>query len=169
MTLEAILALMILLVPPHFQADGEEQARERYATIAESIAALSDDTDLTRYLLTIAKHESDFRRDIHSGDLRGDEGRSWGLFQILCGRDPDAEVPGDSGLRARHIVGTSKVQTANAVYAAITLLRPIIARCRAKPLCVFRTYGGVRGKGDRKTEERINARVATFERLKKAR
>lgn len=79
MNAAAVLAIMCTLVPP---ADGE---RDRYALIAQTIAetATADARDertgwaadeLAAMLIATARHESDFRRAVHSGKVRGRAG-----------------------------------------------------------------------------------------------
>lgn len=55
------------------------------SAIAADIAAVSDSADDAAALVAIAWHESHFRPDVDSGKVRGDAGRSWGLWQIRCG------------------------------------------------------------------------------------
>ena len=177
MTAKIILALMVLLVPPKAQQarETEADATARYSVIAEAIAAeAGDDARLARFLVTVARHESSFRRDIHSGKKRGDGGRSWGLFQIMVSEHATQLLPrkarGTDGklLRARDIAGTTPVATRNAAKAAAHYLRPIIEKCAGAPLCVFSAYGGVsktRIAGDEKLRDRLAARVATYRRL----
>lgn len=159
---ELILALMIALIPPSYQKD--DNARERYYSIAAEIAWQANDQTLAFFLLTIARHESSFRYDIHNGDTLGDQGRSWGLFQFFCGRSSDAKVPG-TDYRAHEIVGVGGVATARAVHAAVIWLKPFIKACGGRPMCVFKMYGGVGKHPDEKTRVRLVERVTTYERL----
>jgi hypothetical protein len=169
-----ILSLMVLLVPPGHQkhnAEPAEAAKARYEVIATAIAAeAGEDVRLARFLLTVARHESTFRRDVHSGKVRGDGGRSWSLFQIMVSREPTQRLRG-LRYRARDIVGTSPAATRRAADAAAHYLRPIIARCQGAARCVFLAYGGVSQTMGKRSEvkRRIDARVATYERLRAAR
>lgn len=163
-----LLSLMVSLVPPSnhkYGGENESDARERYETIATAISDISgDDVRLAKFLLTIARHESTFRKDVHSGENKGDQGRSWGLYQIMCGRKSTNEVPGTSGkYLARDIVGTDWKRTYQATDAAAIVLRPIIERCSGNARCVFMAYGGV-SKTNIETDvrRRINARVRTY-------
>jgi len=159
-----ILALMIGLVPPKYQKEGEELARVRYQVIAAAISAeAKGDIRLARFLITVAKHESSFRLDIHSGKKRGAAGEA-GLFQVMVGKDGKI-------LRhkytAKQVIGVSPEATARAVEVAAVYLRPIIVGCYGAPLCVFKRYGGI--PRDRLTQgelrRRLLARVATYQQL----
>lgn len=158
-----ILALMCFLVPPERQRhNGEEAdaARGRYQVIARAIASVAESRTEALYLVTVARHESSFAEPVHSGEVRGDDGRSHGLFQELCGRGDMAECPG--GELAKDIQGTGEVATARATASALRLLRRAVGK-GASPADVFARYGGVRDRDD----PRIRARVATFQRLRR--
>lgn len=159
-----VLALICLLVPPANQkhnGEDEDAASARYAVIADAVADESGaDRRLAAFLLTVARHESAFVRTVHTGKRRGDRGRSWGLFQIMCGLRADSVVPATE-YRAREIVGVNAASTRRAVDAAAVHLRKHIKRCKGQPTCVFKSYGGVSRTGDK----RIVARVNTYHRL----
>lgn len=165
-----IASLIVLLVPTSahkFHGETPEQAAARYDTIAESMATVAgDDARLAAYLLTVARHESTFTLPVHTGKKRGDAKRSWGLYQIMCARYPASMVPG-TAYRAGQIVGTDASSTLRATEAAAVHLRGHIKVCKGAPMCVFKRYGGVgnRKKIGPKTQARLNARVATFNRL----
>lgn len=162
---ELILALMMILIPPKYQAEDEADARERYYSIATEIAwATNDDQRLALFLLTIARHESSFRYDIHNGDKLGDHGRSWGLFQILCGTNRNADVP-KTAYKAHQIIGVDTASTARAVDAAVIIVRPLVESCGGRPMCVFKAYGGIGKNVDEKTRTRLVERVTTYKRL----
>lgn len=160
-----ILALMVFLVPPQRQTvNGEEEkdARKRYETIAEAIHEVaSADVTLTQYLIVVARHESAFKRSVHVGKERGDDGQAWGLFQELVGREPTKRVRG-MPYRARDLVGVNAAATRRAVTVAAARLGPAIRSCKGNAACVFRRYGGVRSKDD----PRIRARVSTLRRIR---
>jgi len=162
----------------------------RYATIAKSIHAELTDPDRGwsfpvgqswRFLVTIAYHESGFRRDIHSGlgsaalgdcDWTGPRGkrkrvkgscRSHGLFQTLFDHPSRKRI---KGYLARQIVGTSAERTRRQVFIAATHLDRLHAYCTShgpRPFhgCVFASYGGVTGTSD----ARVQARVRTYNKL----
>ena len=162
-----ILTLIMFLVPSvnqKYNGEAEDEAKIRYATIAKAIADETQNKQLALFLLTVARHESSFRKDIHTGKVRGDQGRSWGLFQILCGRKANARVPGTK-YKAKQIVGDDYDSTRRATHATGYHLRRIIKRCHGKPMCVFKGYGGVGKNVSKKTQKRLNARVRTYERL----
>ena len=156
---------MTLLIPPSFQPETETDARTRYAVIASAIASeAGTDARLARFMITVAKHESSFARNVHAGERRGDGGRSWGLFQIMCGRHPTGIVPGTS-YRARDIVGIDTAATQRAASAVAFHLRKGIKACSGAPMCVFKRYGGVSQTVTPKQRKRLEARVATYWRL----
>ncbi len=165
-----ILALMLMLVPAEAQkhnGESAEAAQARYGVIADAIAAEArDDLRLSRFLVTIARHETTFRQVMHSGEKKGDHGTSWGLYQIKCGHKPDSKV-WNLKIKCRDLVGVSPKATAVATKAAATFLRPIIERCYGAPICVFKAYGGI--PQDRLTtgtlRKRLLARAATYRRL----
>lgn len=166
-----LLAIMVLLIPPHYQTyndEAEADARARYEVIAHAVAAeAGDDVMLARFMLTVATHESDYKRNIHSGKYRGDQGRSWSLFQILCGRSPSSDVPG-TNYTASEIVGVDLASTERAAHAAGYHLRIAIRVCGGQPTCVFRRYGGVSKKNETpEIIKRIAARVATYWRIRR--
>jgi hypothetical protein len=87
-----LLAAMMAWVPPR------PSDVPRYHTIAEDAVAVAFDENeqpafegaysrekTALLLLSIASLESNFRADVDRGDVRGDHGRSWGLFQINIG------------------------------------------------------------------------------------
>lgn len=153
----------MFLIPAEKQKnETETESKTRYATIAKAISdEAKDDKRLALFLLTIARHESSFSKAIHSGAKRGDQGRSWGLFQILCGRSENARVPGTK-YKAKDIVGTDYESTLRAANATAIHIRKFIKRCGGRPMCVFKIYGGVGKNPNKKTQKRLNARVRTY-------
>lgn len=53
-------------------------------------------------LLAVAFHESHFRIEVDDGTIRGDAGRSIGLWQIQCGKSPRCSMYLDRRLAAAH-------------------------------------------------------------------
>ena len=171
MTAYTVYILIALLVHPTRHADEPAaDAWSRYGVIAEAIAAeAKGDEALTRYLLTVAMHESSFSRKAHDGRARGDDGRSWGLYQIMCGRRMNARAPG-TDYEAHHIIGVGPKATRRATEAAAIHLRTHIAACKGAPRCVFLRYGGLkRMPAPGKVADRINARLTTYGRLARLR
>ncbi len=164
----SVLALIVLLVAPVNQehnGESEADARVRYDTIAEAIAnEAGDDWRLAMFLITVARHESTFKRANHSGEVRSDHGKSWGLYAVYCGRDPNSRVP-RTKYRAHEIVGVDAAATARATHAAAIHLRPRIVGCGGIPMCVFKGYGGVGKDVSPETQKRLEARVRTYRRL----
>ncbi len=160
-----ILALMIGLVPPKYQKEGEELARVRYQVIAAAISIeSSEDRTLALFMITVARHESSFRLDIHSGSKRGAAGEA-GLFQVMVENDPPHRVIGHT-YTATEIMGTDLKSTRRAAEVAAAFLAPRIDKCNAEPLCVFASYGGVSRSSGGVVGKRLAARVATYERLR---
>jgi len=166
-----IAALIALLTPPaNHKPAGEEpdDVRARYAVIAEAVhGEAGDDTSLALFLLTVAKHESTFRRDVHSGAMRGDNGFAWSLFQLNIGsRKTTTKIP-QTDFTLGEIVGVDDASTKRATKAASVYLRPAIKRCNGAPRCVFMNYGGLSKKESRKPSraKQLDARVATYHRL----
>lgn len=170
MTAKLLLLLIALLVPPKHQThngETEEAARARYDVIAQAIHSVAgEDHVLAAFLVTVARHESTFRRDIHSGEVRGDGGWSWSLYQLNLGPRSDSVVPGTKW-RARDIVGVELAPTRRATHSAAIHLRKAIKVCHGEPLCVFKRYGGVSKTmaKDKKVAERLRARVKTYRRV----
>lgn len=166
-----LIALMLWLVPADhhkFQPEDPADVVARYTVIAHAIAdEVGEDRRLALYLLTVARHESTFARSVHAGERRGDDGRSWGLFQIMVGRRASYRIKDHpKEWRARDIVGLSHEATARSVWTAAWVLRDRIEGCEGQPTCTFKAYGGVRSGPMRgETKRRILARVDTYRRL----
>lgn len=155
-----LLAAMLAWAPPDRRGvtypdarETVEEARERYAEIAEAVAvvALDPDEDVivggrgarerTALLtLSVAFFESGFRRDV---DLnlgryaRGDSGRSWSLWQLrLDRRGVDTTIEGWTGPEL--IADRTK-----AVRAGLHALRRAVRTCKgslADRIAIYR-YG----------------------------
>lgn len=180
-----ILALLVMLVPPAQQKhNGEDEAAAlaRYGIIANAISveAAADDA-LALFLVTTARHESSFSIKVHDGRRRGDceyeqwsDGKlriapgtckSWGLFQINCGKSRRAKCP-SLPYRANEIIGTDEPATERATKAGATHLRKHIKGCKGRPLCVFRGYvGAPRGPMSKRVASIVLPRVWTYRRL----
>jgi hypothetical protein len=161
----AIVALICALVPAARQShngESEADALDRYATIARAVAATSTSDVRALYLLTVFRHESSFRRDVHAGEKRGDDGRSWCLGQIMIGRGKTRLVPNRKE-RAAELVGVDIEATTTCARVATAYLDRAIRACGVeRPACVMAYYGGVTSEDD----QRIHARVKTFQRLR---
>lgn len=161
-----ILALMLKLIPAHYQTvvsdETEKEAVNRYGMIAEAINGVSKgDAVLARYLLTVFRHESSFNRSVHTGDVRGDAGRSWCLGQIMIGTNPRS-TSRFTAYPAKKLVGADLASTTRCARTAAAYLRWARRRCKNdNPSCVFRAYGSVRSAKDK----RIVARVSTYNRI----
>lgn len=170
--MKALLLIMLALVPLRSQTHrGEEEAaaKARYERIAAAIATeAAGDQALEAFLLSVARHESDYALDVHEGKRRGDGGRSYGLFQHQMppagSYDKYIRIPKHpKKWCAKDIVGTDEASTKRAVWTAAWVLRPKIKVCKGNATCVFKSYGGLgRGKMKPKVKKRIEARVATY-------
>jgi hypothetical protein len=165
-----IATLLALLVPTtnHKNAETDTEASARYAVIAEAIADETvDDEPLALFLLTVAKFESTLRLDVHAGDVRGDNGFAWSLFQLNVGSRDAATVIPRTEITLGEIVGVDIASTRRATHVAALYLRRSIKRCNGEPRCVFAGYGGLSKHEASKPKRRaqLDARVATFRRL----
>lgn len=161
---EIILAAMLTLIPTKAQERHGEAAAAaaiRYAVVADAVAdAANGSARMAALLLTVAKHESSLRREVHTGKIRGDGGRSWGLWQVLCGKAGDA-CP-RTELEAFQLVGVDAPATRIAAGLAAQYLRAAGKRCRWRSRCIFMAYGGVSKTTNLKVRGRIDARVKTY-------
>ena len=172
MTPHTIFLIMCMLVPvDSHHAEHVYETIDRYWTIADTMSRVSKgDRELAAYLITAARYESTYDLAVHDGSVRGDDGRSWSIYQINTGRNPLAMVPTRGVYRylAKHIVGTDYRSTARATLAAAVHMRWHIKHCgRNAPLCVFNRYGGVPKNAGAKTRERISQRVTTWKRIRR--
>jgi hypothetical protein len=168
-----------------------DEGLQRYALIAKSMEEVLESQKWNfpagrswRYLVTIAFHESGFRRDVHSGlgsaalgdcawrktekgkSLIPGSCRSHGLFQFLF-RDPKTTVL--YGYRSKHVIGLDEGATKRAAMVAVRHLDRMYHYCRYRgprpfAACIFATYGGVSATKD----PRIQARLRTFGKLRHA-
>lgn len=175
----------------YVRSETYDEGVVRYATIAQAISQELDEGAWTfpagqswRFLVTIAYHESGFRRDIHSGygsaalgdcKWQGEIGkskrlknscRSHGLFQTLFDPPQRRKI---LGFRGRDIVGTSVERTRRQVRVALSHLDRLHTYCSfhgPKPYkaCVLASYGG----GVSVTDPRIRRRVGTFDKIGRA-
>lgn len=168
--------------------ESPEEAKARWGKIAAAIeravtvATSGDDPlwrgdadDLARTVVTIAYHESGFRRDVHAG--RGYLGvgdciekdkkrvcRSFCLMQISTG-GPEGKQHGERG---RDLVGTDDAATDRCFTVGVKALAKVKGAGTGATL--FRNtiarYGG--GSLSVKEAPWVNERVATFERVARA-
>lgn len=170
MSTALIIALMVAIVPldrHRFHAETEASALDRYWTIANSIVGEGADEDLTLFLLATARHESGFGHKVHSGERKGDNGKSWGLYQIMCGPLASCQIPRLPEFTAGEIVGITDLNTRYATHVGSVHLRFHIKRCGGNPHCVFKNYMGAPSPLSVEHQRRVNARVSTFYRLKR--
>lgn len=166
-----ILALLCsLIAPKNQQGETLDEARARYETIAEAITWASDDSrTVALYLVTIARYESAFWRNVHEGSLGGDcdhdeEGKpimatckSWCAVQINFDKRKHAPL---TGYTREQLVGLDAASTRRCFETGAAFVRYALKRCGDRPACVFATYGGVSS-----TDPRLASRVKTYRRL----
>lgn len=147
----------------------------RYSQIAEIIDSVStkhpkwpgSKTDLVHHLLTVARHESSFTRDVHDGSHRGDcdwSGycKSSCLGQILVGRGRSRFTK----YKHRDLVGLDKASTSRCIETMAAYLSASKSFCLKRKRgdrCTFGVYGGVRSPS---TDKRIRAREQTLFRVR---
>ncbi len=103
-----VLSLLVLLAPPERLAalpafpgwqETAEQRMARYVSIAEDIAATTQDPREQAVLVAVAHHESGFAPDVDKGPCwrgprndgaRCDGGRAASIFQLQAAGDEDA-------------------------------------------------------------------------------
>jgi hypothetical protein len=127
-----------------------EEGLSRYWGIARAVARATGENDrLARLVVTVTRHESGWRRDVHSGigpDSKGDNGHSWGLGQAMVGLHPNSPVP-HTKYRARDIVGTDEDSTQRCISTVARYLEIATDHCErihGGPACPFSVYGGAR-------------------------
>jgi hypothetical protein len=176
----------------HTRAETYDEGVVRYAMIARVIAEVAEDEkrwsyppgQLWRYLVTIAFHESGFRRDIHAGrgraalgdcrSRRGPKGpvriagscRSHGLFQTLFSSPKRTK---HFGFGAEQVIGVDRAATKRATVVAASALERFAKGCEVRegvraPICVFAGYGGVTAP----RHPGIIKRAGTYQRLGRA-
>jgi hypothetical protein len=108
MTIEAmttwLVGAMVAWSPPaNHHKEGATAALARYETIAHDLAAVALDpsekplfegatgrAQTALLLAAVASMESDYRKEVDTGKLRGDSGRSWCLLQVqVYGKTPE--------------------------------------------------------------------------------
>jgi len=152
MNFTAILASMLALVPVEKQADAD--ARKRYITIAEAIDDASHgDSRKAKMLITVAFHESAFRRDVHNGTARGDGGRAWCLGQVH---------PQYWGARGPELVGTDEASTRRCVDTVSRALDKSLGKCGSVQ-GAFSLYGT--GTTCKANGEFVQSGMRTYRRL----
>ncbi len=168
-----------------------EEGVRRYALIAATIHAISREevaaarfhgsqSELSRYLVGVAYHESRYRRDIHSGrgpaargdckyiDVAGERKRVYGSCRSVClgqiMRVKDS-YQSPRGYQHESLPGVDAAATRRCIETIADHITEAHTRCgrkhggRASPTCVFGTYGGVPNPSH---DERIQDRVKTF-------
>lgn len=132
-----LLGAMVTWSPPAVHREGAEEARARYESIADDIAFVSLDPDeppvfegtsgrakTALLVAAIASYESGYRKDVDTGQVRGDHGKSWCIMQIQV-RGKTAE-----GWTGEDLVEERK----RCVRAALHRIRASFVMCRKLPL-----------------------------------
>jgi hypothetical protein len=124
-------------------AESEELGRERYAMIAEAIEIETwrigpkRRDRIRKLVVTVFRHESGFREDVQTGRARGDEGRSWGLGQILLGARGTV-----FGFHGVDLVGDDLDAMRRCARVTVKLLDRGDRFCRGDVVCTLAQYGG---------------------------
>lgn len=187
------VGLMTKWAPPHRQnsyipeaRESVEQAKERYAVIAESALRVAFRTDeapifsgpkarlkTTISELSVAFFEAGLRRDVHLGLgkwARGDYGRSHCLMQINIGKgtvpDPDPIIRLWTG---EDLVGTGPLlatRTENCFLVGMRMMRRSMASCRTGDwydgLSVYASGKCQKGESKGRARLRFAAREIAF-------
>lgn len=141
MTIQALaswlMTAMVAWNPPGQHREGEAAARERYASIAFDMAEAALDpaekplfdgptgrAQTALLMASVASVESGFRRDVDTGALKGDHGRSYCIFQVQV-RGRTAEMwTGEELVRDRK----------RCVRAGLHKMQESFTTCRALPV-----------------------------------
>lgn len=133
-----LLGAMVAWSPPDaHHKEGGPAALARYETIARDLAVVALDpsekplfegpTGRARtalLLAAVASMESDFRKSVDTGKLRGDNGRSWCILQVqVYGKTPQQWTGQD-------LVDDRK----RCLRAGLSVMRESFRICRALPL-----------------------------------
>ena len=166
---EIILYAILMLVPAQAQklhGEPADAATARYGVVATAVNdEAKGSAELASFILAVARHESDFRKSVHSGKVTGDRGWSHSLWQLRCGPRPTSRCPRTKFV-VQDIVGTSLAATRRGASAASKHLRRAVKACGGRAECVFKRYGGVSKTTNLKVQGRIDARVKTYRRLR---
>ena len=99
-----LLGAMVSWSPPqNHHKEGADAALARYGAIARDLASVALEAEqaplfdgptgraqTALLLAAVASLESDFRREVDTGKLRGDNGRSWCILQVqVYGKTPE--------------------------------------------------------------------------------
>lgn len=123
-----VVAFALASLPVCAQDLDDPRKPGQLATIAESVAKVSNSDDEAAKLLTLINHESAGCIGVHSGEHRG---RGRGLFQV---EGKAHRYPGP-------LVGLSQAATDNAARVAVTILRKSY-QCGPTVRAVFTSYAG---------------------------
>lgn len=142
-----LLAAMVTWNPPAQHREGERVATERYNDIAHDVAAVALDqsepsvfdgpqgrAQTALLIAAIASFESAYRRDVDSGQTKGDHGRSWCILQVqVYGKTAEAWTGED-------LISDRK----KCVRVALHRMRESFVECKGLPL-VFKLAGYTSG------------------------
>jgi len=148
------------VAPDTYRLETRAEGLDRYRIVARAIAEASKgNLRMARILVTIAEHESSFRRDIHSCEKLGDRGHSYSVFQIRYGK---------KSKRGAAICGLDYDSTLRAARAAAKHVgRTSGQLCSSGPSCVaaFIRYSGlprIVATTDPRYASKIAARARTY-------
>jgi hypothetical protein len=141
MTIDALaswlMTAMVAWNPPAQHREGEGAARDRYASIAHDFAEVALDqaekplfdgpngrAQTALLMASVASAESGYRRDVDTGVLKGDHGRSWCILQVQV-----------HGHTAENWTGQELVEDRKrCVRAGLHKMQESFATCKAMPL-----------------------------------
>ncbi len=142
MTIDAmtnwLLGAMVAWSPPEAHIkEGAQAARERYQLIARDLATVALDpaesplfegttgrAQTALLMAAVASMESDYRREVDNGKLRGDGGRSWCVLQVqVYGKTPEQWTGQD-------LIDDRK----RCFRAGLHVMQESFKRCKALPL-----------------------------------
>lgn len=158
-----------------------DEGLQRYWLIASAIAKQAKTDAVAEYLITIARHESGWRRDVHAGEnhlpfraktKHEDRGMSWSLGQVMAGRKPTTLIPwkGWHDVPIVNLVGVDEAATNRCLDMVEDRVSSIVRHCgrhgqAVTAACVFVGYAGTSISPKHRL---IRARRATHMKLKDA-
>lgn len=157
-----ILWTMLALIHPARRDPGIA----RYELIAEAIDQQSASIKEAALLIAVSRHESgDWSLAVHSGKVKGDDGKSWCLMQLMLGRSGSATLGPwrpPNGWHGEDIVGTERITTMRCVATGAAFLRHLRKRvCKIGDgvRCMIATYLGLRSSS---RHPEVLARIITY-------
>ncbi|MDB4992890.1 MAG: uncharacterized protein JWM74_322 [Myxococcaceae bacterium] len=153
-----LLTAMIAWNPPAQHREGEKAATERYTSMANDIAAVALDAEesplfegpqgrpqTALLIAATASFESSYRKDVDTGQTKGDSGRSWCMLQVQVFGKTAEKWTGDELIQDRKKcvrAGLHKMKESFTMCKALPLIDRLSAytcgTCRAEPKAEWR-------------------------------